>query len=195
MKIPFGVDILTLSVPTEERRPGAVVSVGTVGLRKGHDHLIKSLRMLSARNASLTPVGAVTPWWDERLRLDQSGVRATGPVSLKRVIEELRQASVFVLLSAVEGLALVTAQAMAQSQPVNATEARGYIAASVERIAVPGPRTLKLLAKRGGSLLSDSDQAQAMSVAAHRKVESFGEWDRYGRQAVAAVREGRSGPA
>ena len=44
-------------------------------------------------------------------------------------------------------------------------------------------------------LLSDGDRAREMGIAARRKVESFGGWDRYGRQVVAAFREGRSGRA
>ena len=40
------------------------------------------------------------------------------------------------------------------------------------------------------ALLSDVSRARAMGAAARGKVESFGGWDRYGRQAVAAFREG-----
>jgi starch synthase len=197
-KVPYGVDISAFSVPTEERRPGAVVSVGTVGLRKGHHHLLQAFRMLSTPGASLTLVGTVTPGWGERLHLDQAGVRATGPVSRNRVIEELQRASVFVLASVEEGLALVIAQAMACGLPVIATEATGIrelITDGVEGIVVPGPPDAQTLAEAMDSLLSDSDRAHAMGAAARRKVESFGGWDRYGRQVVAAFREGRSGTA
>jgi glycosyltransferase involved in cell wall biosynthesis len=198
VKVPYGVDISAFTVPTEERCPGAVVSVGAVGLRKGHHHLIQAFRMLSTRNASLTLVGGVTPGWDKRLHLDQAGVRATGPVSRSRVIEELQRASVFVLASVEEGLALVIAQAMACGLPVIATEASGIrelITDGVEGIVVPAPPDAQTLAEAMDSLLADSDRAQAMGVAARRKVESFGGWDRYGLQVVAAFRDGRSGPA
>ena len=111
-----------------------------VGLRKGHHHLIQAFRMLRTRHAKLTLVGPVTPGWDKRLNLEQPGVRATGPVSRNRVIEELQQASVFVLASIEEGLALVIAQAMACGLPVIATEATGVrelITDGVEGIVVP----------------------------------------------------------
>ena len=71
---------------------------------------------------SLTLVGAVAPGWDKRLRLDQAGVRVTGPVSRRRVIEELQRASVFVLASVDDGFGMVIAQAMACGMPVIATE-------------------------------------------------------------------------
>ena len=198
MKVPYGVDISVFAVLTAKRFPGAVVSVGTGGLRKGHHHLIQAFRMLSTRNASPTLVGPVTPGWDERLHLDQAGVRATGPVSRSREIEELRRASVFVLASIEEGLALVIAQAMACGLPVIATEATGVrelITDGVEGIVVPDPRDAQILAEAMDFLLADSERAQAMGAAGRRRVESFGGWDRYGRQVVAAFRDGRSGPA
>ncbi len=154
--------------------------------------------MLKTRNASLTLVGAVLPGWDKRLRLDQAGVRATGPVSRGRVIEELQRASVFVLASIEEGLALVIAQAMACGLPVIATEATGVeelITDGVEGIVVPDAPNAQTLAEAMDSLLSDSDRAQAMGAAARHKVESFGGWDRYGSQLVAAFREGWSAQA
>lgn len=198
VKVPYGVDISAFSLPADERCPGAVVSVAAVGLRKGQHHLIQAFRMLSTRNASLTLVGPVTPGWAERLNLDQGGVRVLGAVARNRVIEELQRASVFVLASVEEGLALVIAQAMACGLPVIATEATGareLISDGVEGIVVPGTPDAQVLAEAMDSLLSDTDRARAMGVAARRKVESFGGWDRYGGQVVAAFREGRSGPA
>jgi len=198
VKVPYGVDISAFSVPTEVRRPGAVVSVATVSLRKGHHHLIQAFRMLRTQNASLTLVGAITPRWDKRLQLDQAGVRATGPVSRTQVIQELQRASVFVLASIEEGLALVIAQAMACGLPIIATEATGareLITDGVEGIVVPAPPDAQTLAGAMDSLLSDSDRAQAMGAAARRKVESLGGWDRYGSQVVAAFRGGRCRPA
>jgi len=197
VKVPYGVDISAFSVPTEDRRPGSVVSVGPVSLQKGHHHLIQAFRMLSTRNASLTLVGAVTPGWDKRLQLDQAGVRATGPVSRTRVIEELQQASVFVLASIHDGFGMVIAQAMACGLPVIATEATGIrelITDGVEGIVVPAPPDAQTLAEAIDNLLCDGDRARAMGAAARLKVESFGGWDRYGRQVVAAFREGRYGP-
>ena len=198
VKVPYGVDISAFSLPTEPRCPGAVVSVGTVGLRKGHQHLVEAYRALNVRNASLTLVGAIAPGWDERLHLSQAGVRTTGPVNRTRVIEELQQASVFVLASVEDGFGLVIAQAMACGLPVIATEATGIrelITDGIEGIVVPAPPDARTLAEAMDFLLSDGDRAREMGIAARRKVESFGGWDRYGRQVVAAFREGRSGRA
>jgi alpha-maltose-1-phosphate synthase len=196
VKVPYGVDITAFSTPTEGRNPAAIVSVATVGLRKGHYHLLKAFHMLRAQKASLTLVGAIAPGWGEHLRLNQAGVRATGPVSRSRVIEELHQASIFVLASAEDGFGMVMAQAMACGLPIIATEATGVrelITDGVEGIVVPAPPDAGPLAEAMDSLLSDTGRAQAMGAAARRKVESFGGWDRYGRQLVAAFNEGRRG--
>ena len=195
VKVPYGVDISAFSPPTEERLSGAIVSVATVGLQKGHQHLMEGFRMLREPNATLTLVGKVTPGWGERLRLDQGGVRATGPVSRSRVIQEMQRASVFVLASVQDGFGLVIAQAMACGLPVIATEATGIrelITDGVEGIVVPAPPDAQTLAEAMDSLLSDPDRARAMGAAARRRVESFGGWDRYGSQLVAAFRDGRS---
>ena len=198
VKVPYGVDISEFPVRMERRCPGGVVSVASIGLRKGHHHLVQAYRLLNTRNASLTLVGAITPGWDKRLHLAQAGVRVTGPVSRPRVIEELHRASVFVLASVEEGLALVIAQAMACGLPVIATEATGVrelITDGVEGIVVPDPPDSRILAEALDSLLSDSDRAQEMGAAGRRKAESFGGWDRYGHQLVEVFRAGRRGRA
>ena len=93
-------------------------------------------------------------------------------------------------------LRMVIAQAMACGMPVIATEATGIrelVTDGVEGIVVPAPPDAQTLAEAMDSLLSDTDRARAMGAAARRKVESLGGWDRYGRQLVAAFRDGRSG--
>jgi starch synthase len=192
VSVPPGVDISEFSPPTQARNPGAVISVATVGLRKGQYHLIRAFRELHFRDASLTLVGTVEPGWGQRLDLDQPGLRIIGHVGRPRVIEELRRASVFVLASVEDGFGLVLAQAMACGLPVIATEATGIrdlITDGVEGLVVPAPPDAQSLAEAIDTLLSDPDRAQAMGAAARRKVESIGGWDRYGRQLVAACRE------
>ena len=67
MKVPYGVNISAFSVPTVGRLPGAVVSVATVGLQKGHHELLQAFDILHTQTASLTLVGSITPGWDKRL--------------------------------------------------------------------------------------------------------------------------------
>ena len=195
VKVPYGVDVSAFSPPRGQRRHRAIVSVATVGLRKGHHHLLQAFRLLRTEDADLTLVGPVSPGWAARLRLDEPGIRATGRVGRRQVIEELQQASIFVLASVEEGLALVIAQAMACGLPIVATEATGaeeLITNGVEGILVPAASDATELAAAIDSILSDDDLARAMSAAARRKVESLGGWDRYGEQLVQVFRQGRS---
>lgn len=195
VKVPYGVDVSAFSPSMGPRRRGAIVSVAAVGLRKGHHHLLQAFRLLRTRDINLTLVGPVSPGWAARLGLDEPGIRATGRVGRDRVIEELQQASVFVLASVEEGLALVIAQAMACGLPIVATEATGaeeLITNGVEGILVPAPSDATDLAAAIDSLLSDDDLARAMGAAARRKVESLGGWDRYGEQLVQVFRDGRN---
>ncbi len=196
VSVPPGVDISMFSPPAEAPCPGAIVSVATVGLRKGQYHLVGAFQRLHTRHASLTLVGSVLPGWDKRLHLSQPGLRTTGHLSRRRVVEELRRASVFVLASVEDGFGLVLAQAMACGLPVIATEATGIrdlITDGVEGFVVQAPPDAQSLAEALDTLLSDRERAQAMGAAGRRKVESFGGWDRYGRQLVGACREAWSG--
>ena len=193
IKLPYGVDISAFSPPAQPPPPGRIISVGTLGLRKGQYHLLEAFRMLHTRQANLTLVGPIRPGWDRRLKLDQPGINTTGRLSRAKVIEELHQASVFILPSVEEGLALVIAQAMACGLPVIATKATGVeelVTDGVEGIVIPDPPCPEVLAQAIDVLLSDVARARAMGAAARLKVESFGGWDRYGRQAVAAFGEG-----
>ena len=196
MKVPYGVDVSAFTSPAGGRVPGRLISVATVGLQKGHYHLLRAFRMLNAQNASLTLVGSITPGWEKRLRLDQAGVTATGPVSRAHVISELQQASIFVLASLQEGLALVLAQAMACGLPVVATEATGVrelVDDGVEGIVVPDPPRAETLAAALDSLLSDRERLHAMGAAARKKVESLGGWESYGHKLISAFRDAGPG--
>ena len=158
VKVPYGVDISQFSPPTEERRPGAIVSVAKIGLRKGHSHLLQAFQMLRTRDATLTLVGPISAGYDRYLNLDQPTVRMTGSVSRDGVIRELQQASIFVLASIEEGLALVIAQAMACGLPVISTEATGaseLITDGVDGLIVPDPVSAENLAQAIDYLLSE----------------------------------------
>lgn len=189
-KVPYGVDISAFTPPTAPRKLGSIVSVGTVGMRKGHCYLVEAFRSLAPGSASLTLVGPVDEGWAERLDVSRGDVRATGAVPRHRVIAELQAASAFVLASLEEGLALVIAQAMACGLPVVATEATGVrelVTDGVEGLIV-APGDSRALAEALQQLLADPDRAREMGLAARRRVESFGGWDRYGEQVVEVFR-------
>src|SRR5207245_8344167 len=97
------------------------------------------------------------------------------------------QASVLVLPSIQEGLALVQAQAMACGLPVIATTNTGaedLFTEGVEGFIVP-IRDPKAIREKIEWLLDNPVRRQEMGVAALQRVKSLGGWDTYGKQAVA----------
>lgn len=185
-KVPYGVDISSFSLPTSQREPGAIVSVGTVGMRKGQHYVAEAFRSLATNSATLTLVGPIDPGWEERLNLGRGDIRTTGAVPRSRVIEELQRASLFVLASIEEGLALVLAQAMACGLPVVATESTGVrelVTDGIEGLIVP-PGDTQALTRAFEELIADPERAAEMGAAGRRRVEAFGGWDRYGAQIV-----------
>ena len=177
-KVPYGAEISQFSTPTEECRSGAIVSVATIGLRKGH-HPLHAFQMLWTRNKTPTVVGFISAGYGRDLNLDQPAVRMTRPVSWSGVIRELQPAFIFVLASIEEGLALVIAQAKACCPPVISTEATGpreTITDGVEGRIVPGPVSAENVVQAIDYLLSDNVRSHAMGAAARRKVEAIG-WE------------------
>jgi glycosyltransferase involved in cell wall biosynthesis len=182
VKVPYGVDVRAFTPPSARRHPGAIVSVATVGLTKGQRYLVEAFRSLHSSSASLTLVGPMDPGWDVRLDLARGDVRLTGAVPRARVVEELQHASIFVLASLQEGLALVISQAMACGLPVIATEATGVrelVDDGVEGFVVPAGDA-QAIAESLAVLLDHPERAVEMGRAGRARVESLGGWDEYG---------------
>jgi len=189
-KVPYGVDVRTFTPEPTNRRAGGIVSVGTIGTRKGQIHLVEAFRSLATQTATLTLVGPIDPGWARILDLRRGYVRTTGAVPRARVVAELQRAAVFVLASLEEGLALVIAQAMACGLPVVATEATGVgelVTDGVEGLVVPAGDS-RALAAALECLLEDPQRAAEMGAAGRRRVVKLGGWDRYGLEIAEVFR-------
>jgi glycosyltransferase involved in cell wall biosynthesis len=182
-KVPYGVDIDLFKPPNANIERKGLVCVATVGLRKGHHILVDAFRSLNSSKNELTLVGPIDQEWIRRLDLNRGDIRITGTLNRSGLIKELQQASIFVLASLEEGLALVIAQAMACGLPIVATESTGaseLINDGVEGFIVPsGDR--KALAVAIDTLLSDTEMAKNMGIAACNRVKSLGGWETYGQ--------------
>ncbi len=124
-KVPCGVDISRFKVPGGPRQRSSMLSVGTVGMQKGHHLLVNAYRSLKSRSASLTFVGPIDPNFEDILDISRGDIRVTGALNRDGVVRELQNADMFVLASIQEGLALVIVQTMACGLPIIATEATG----------------------------------------------------------------------
>lgn len=180
---PYGVDpgIFRRSAPRS--REFRILFVGQLSVRKGLHTLLQAVASARLPKARLVLVGGAQPHTEALLRrFPVPHLERLGHLPRTRVMEEMSRASVLVLPSVEEGLALVQAQALACGCPVIGTENTG--AADLFRDGVEGyivpVRSHEAIAERLRRLHDDPALLEAMSAAALARVEALGGWDRYG---------------
>jgi glycosyltransferase involved in cell wall biosynthesis len=158
-----------------------VLTVGTVGLRKGSPYVLDAARRLKARQGGkirfrmVGPV-AIRPKALAGLR---EHVEVLGPVPRAEVGEHFAWADVFLLPSLCEGSATVTYEALVRGLPVVATPNTGSLVRDgVEGFIVP-VRDGEAIAERLQELASNRDRLHAMAMAARARgveatVEAYG---------------------
>jgi len=186
--VPYGVDLEQFR-PTAPRDPGfRVLFVGQLGVRKGIGYLLKAFRQAALPGARLVFVGSPTGETKALLGSDPlTDVEFTGALSRDQVAVQMSRASVMVLPSVEEGLAMVQAQALACGCPVIATVNAGaedLFENGREGLIVPA-RDSEAIAQALTLLYRERDLLHAMSEAARRRVELIGGWDRYGSEIMA----------
>jgi glycosyltransferase involved in cell wall biosynthesis len=181
---PFGVDLSTFSPRPKEDDRFRVLFVGAYSLRKGLGDLLEAVRPLVQRGrCELWLVGTRTPDGAALLRRNADIVVDKGPQPRTGLAWFYSQASVLVLPSVEEGLALVQAQALACGVPVIGSTHSGaedLIQDGVEGFVVPirDPATIRA---RIEWLMDDPDRRQAMARAALARARSLHGWQEYAR--------------
>jgi starch synthase len=189
---PYGVDLTLFHPQRRKDKTFRAVFVGAQSIQKGIGYLLEAARPLVVSGAmELWLVGPVTP--DGRPILDQHAnlFVQRGVEPRHRLAWTYSQASVLVLPSIQEGLALVQAQAMACGIPVIATRNTGaedLFTVVVEGFIVP-PRDPEAIRDRLQLLLDDPARLREMSAAALDRVRSLDGWATYGRLCVDMYRE------
>jgi glycosyltransferase involved in cell wall biosynthesis len=181
--LPYGVNVQSFHRSEARTENFRVLFVGQLCVRKGLHYLLETFGRLQLPGAELVLVGGRTPDTDALLkRYPVSNLVMLGHLSREDVAREMSRASVMVLPSVEEGLALVMAQALACGCPVIASthtgaedlfedEQAGYI--------IP-PRDTEALADRLLRLYQNRDLVAAMSEMAVRRVQTLGGWESYG---------------
>ncbi len=184
--VPYGVHLDQFTAGATPGRPFRIVAVG-LSLRKGTPYLLDAVARLNVPDVELWLVGAVPA--GQRAMLDRARVpfRHLGGLSQAELARVYRDASVFVLPSVEEGLALVILEAMASGLPVVVTPNTG-----AEDIVTHGREGLIVPARDAGALADallelyeDEPRRRAMGEAAARTAASWG-WDVYGDRIAAA---------
>ena len=193
LKIPYGSRLERfypdpgVSRNHEEFR---ILFVGAAGPRKGFMDLLSAFEQLQHPAKHLLLIGSLAPEAQAMLaQADTSRVTVLGSVPNAQLRQHYSQASVFVLPSVEEGLAMVLGEAMACGCPVIAstnTGASELITDGKEGFIVP-IRSPEVIADRLQQLADQPALRERMGQAALARVQQLGGWDSYGDAWEAAL--------
>jgi glycosyltransferase involved in cell wall biosynthesis len=186
-KIPYGARLErfwpSAVQPRDNDHEFRILFVGRAGPRKGFLDLLEAFRRFKHPRKRLILIGSLSTTSQSLLAsVDQSSIEVLGPVANSRLREHYSRASVFVLPSIEEGLAMVIGEALACGCPVIAstnTGASELINDGVEGFCVP-IRSPALIADRLQLLADDLELRSRMALAALAVVRRLGGWDAYG---------------
>ena len=185
--VPFGVNLSTWR-PVAPRDPRfRILFVGQLSVRKGLHYLLQAVRRADLPDVTLVLVGAAQPETEALLaRFPVARIERIGPLPRTDVAAQMSRASVLVLPSIEEGLALVQAEAMACGCPVIASANTG-----AEDLFTDGEEGFILpvgdvdgMAERLTRLHGDRALRDAMAEKSRERVAALGGWDSYGAQAA-----------
>jgi len=186
-KLPYGVNLSIFRPLRKEDCCFRILFVGGYSIQKGIGYLFDAVRPLVQKGlVEVWLVGSAGLEATEILRRNADIFIDKGAHPRSKLSWFYSQASVLVLPSIQEGLALVQAQAMACGLPVIATTNTGaedLFTEGVEGFIVP-IRDPKAIREKIEWLLDNPVRRQEMGVAALQRVKSLGGWDTYGKQAV-----------
>ena len=156
-----------------------ILYVGQLHYRKGLRYAIEAFRQLKHPNKKLVIVGPrVGITGLERLSIPDD-VIFTGTLKGEELNNEYRKASIFILPSLEEGLALVQLEALSFGLPLLITTNTGgedIIKDGVQGFIVP-PRNATALWERLQQMADDRQLLKRMSEQALQVAHSFGNWD------------------
>ncbi len=185
-KLPYGVDLQAFRPRPKHDDVFRVLTVCQLSLRKGIPYLLEALAPLKLPAFELCLAGAPLPETRAILSRYEGRFRHLGVIPRARLAEVYSQASVFVLASVEEGLALVQAEAMACGLPVIATTNTGaedLFTDGVEGFIVP-IRDPEAIREKVLMLYRDRQLREQMAQAALRRVRAIGGWNTYGESAA-----------
>jgi glycosyltransferase involved in cell wall biosynthesis len=185
IKIPYGSRIerfhpVHVEVDANEFR---ILFVGAACPRKGFIDLLEAFNLFDHPNKKLVLIGSLSPEARDLLdKTDTAKIEVKGTVPNSQLALHYSQATVFVLPSIEEGLALVMGEAMACGCPVIATKNTGagdLIDNEINGFIVP-VRSPEKIVIRLQQLANNRDFLKQMKEAALLKAKSLLGWDSYG---------------
>ncbi|MGO8926613.1 MAG: glycosyltransferase family 4 protein [Limisphaerales bacterium] len=198
--VPYGVDIpsphggeggrradevaTTNLQPSTLDRPLRVLTVGTVGLRKGSPYVLEAAKQLKGK-AVFRMVGSIGVTSQAQAQLREY-LELTGQVPRSDIAKHFAWADVFLLPSLCEGSATVTYEALGYGLPVICTPNTGSVARDgMEGFIVP-VRDATAIAGRIERLAQDVELRAQMAAKAKARAAEF-TVAAYGRRLLAAL--------
>lgn len=180
---PYGVETAVFRRDRPRDGEFRVLFVGQLSVRKGLHTLLEAMAVARLPQVRLVLVGGALEHTAELLRrFPVANIECRGHLPRSEVIAEMSRASVQVMPSVEEGLAVSMAQGMACGCPLIATTNTGasnLFTDGVEGFIVP-IRDPAVLADRIGRLYHDPALLERMSCAAEARVQALGGWNHYG---------------
>lgn len=175
--VPYGIPEHWFQL-TPDPRPGRILFVGQVGLRKGSHVLAEACRLLRSRGLPFE-CRVVGPQQVDISNPLFEGPTYLGAVPRSQVAEEFRLADVFVLPTLAEGMALVHLEAMACGVPVITTPHCGSaVREGIDGFLVPIHDAMAL-ADRLQALLEDRKLRRRLGASARAQASNY-TWACYG---------------
>ncbi|MFY8094277.1 MAG: glycosyltransferase family 4 protein [Niveispirillum sp.] len=189
--VPYGGDLSRFRPLGEKDRDFRILFVGQLAIRKGLSYLLQAVRRAALPGAKLVLAGLEQPETATLLARETGlPVERLGVLRGDDLVREMSRASVLVLPSVEEGLAMVMAEALACGTPVIAstnTGAADLFSDGVEGFILP-IRDPDAIADRLTRLAADPGLRAQMGHAARDRIQGFGGWDRYGDRLYTALR-------
>ena len=186
--VPYGLSqaVAPRARCMEPGRPLRVLTVGTIGLRKGSPYVAAAAEALKGicefRMVGVLPQNAkVREELGRRLTL-------TGPVPRDQISTHYDWADVFLLPSLCEGSATAIFEALGRGLPVVTTANSGSVITSGREGFVVPVRDVTAIVRSLECLASDARRYEGMSSAALKTAAEYS-FDRYARHLVEALRK------
>ncbi len=181
IQIPYGVDLSMFKQIPKEDNVFRIMFGGGLCLRKGVHYLLEAYAGLNMPNSELLLIGPINDEIKPFLEKYEGKFRRMDYQPLKKLYRLYSQASVFVMPSIEEGLALVQPQAMACGLPLICSTNSGgedLIRNGKDGFVIP-IRNVEALRKKILYLYQNPEICRQMGQSAKERISSGFTWDDY----------------
>lgn len=183
LKVNFGfAPMASLEEPRKlnNNKTFRVLYVGQLNFRKGLRYAVEAFRELKHPKKEFVIVGPKAGVTGLEKTEMPEGVVFTGTLKGEKLKEQYRKASVFILPSLEEGLALVQLEALSFGIPILITTSTGGddIIKNGKQGFIVEPGNAKALAERLQQMADDNTMLRCMSYEALNTAHAYGSWER-----------------